>query len=203
MGRFIVIFLALLFFSVSCEEKKEDVIDFTDVMQESERYKENDETVPEINLEEDSTFLFQEIFVDNGIPVNQLSIITQRMFPERFGILSSNKFELIQENDTSRYFNWSFKDSVQTMNAFYNWMDHFGEKGKSIRVGEEKGLQVNPLIIFVGDTNLIFIEAKSKINEKEWEEFFENLGYKKWHYFLKQRKYGKVKWFMDGEEMKN
>ncbi len=202
MGRFIVIFLVLFFFAVSCEEKKEEVIDFTDVMQESKRYKENNEKVQEINQEEDTTFLFQKIFTDNGITINRLTIITQRMFPERFGILSSNKFELIQDNDTLHYFNWRYKDSVETMNAFYNWMDHFGEKGKSIRVGEEKGLQINPLIIFVGDTNLIFIEAKSNINEKEWEVFFENLGYKKWHYFLKQRKYGKVKWFVDGEEIK-
>ncbi len=193
----------LSIFLFSCENKKENVIDFNDVMEESERYREED-VAPKI-LEEkiDSTIVIRDLFLQNGIETKSLSYITERMFPERFGVRNFKKYELILSNDTLRYFNWNYKDSIQTMNAFFNWMDHFGNKRISVRIGEQRRMQKKPFIIYVGDTNLIFIEAISKINEQEWRGYFEKLGYNDWHYLIKQNKNSKAKWyrFEDGEKI--
>lgn len=191
--------LAVLFILLtgSCEEKKEKVIDYSDVVQGSDRYNENERKNIEedLDLVKDSTIIVQEMFLSNGIAVKSVQFVEKRMFPERFGPINSEKFQLNRREDTILFYNWTYADSLQTMNSFFNWLDNFGEKGLSFQVGEEKRMQVQPFYIFVGDTNLIFIESSQKLNEKEWENYLTSKGLEKFSYFLKQNKYSKVHWY--------
>ena len=198
MGRInTIIGLLFILLASACEEKKEHVIDYSDVVQESERYNENERKNVEsdVVLTKDSSLIVQEMFISNGIAVNSVQFLEKRMFPERFGPINSEKFQLNRVEDTILFYNWTYADSLQTMNSFFNWLDDFGDKGLSFQVGEEKRMQVQPFYIFVGDTNLIFIESSQKLNEKEWENYLSLVGIEKIHYFLKQNKYAKVHWY--------
>ena len=181
----------------ACEEKKANVIDYSDVVQGSDRYNENDGDRVEVDiiLAKDSTSIVQEAFISNGIAVNSVQFLENRMFPERFSPNNIEKYQLNRVEDTIQFYNWTYSDSLQTMNSFFNWLDHFGEKGLSFQVGEEERMQVQPFYIFVGDTNLIFIESSLKLNEKEWENYLKSIGIESIHYFLKQNKYAKVQWY--------
>lgn len=188
-----IISIVLTFFA--CTKQKEEVIDLHDIIAESDNYKEGDTIVSDEKMEDDSTQMVLTDFQENGIEVTSVSFIDKSMFPERFGVESSKKYQLNFEGDTIRFYNWRYKDSVKTINAFFNWIDNFGKKGKSIFIGEEKNLQVNPFLLFVSDTSMIFIDAKKNASKKEWVNYFKSKGYSSdWNYILQQSKHGKVRW---------
>ena len=202
--RFLYIFILSNLFLFSCVENKEEVIDLSDIITESENYKEGVEKEKVNEIVEDSTLAVVEYFISNGVEVDKIHFLTKNKFPDRFSPNRKDKFEIVNGLDTLQYFNWSYTDSAKTMNAFFNWIDNFGEKGSSIRVGEKKRLQKKGFVMYVGDTNLIFIQSNNSVNEKEWDYFFEKQRFVKWNYYLAQKKNSKVKWFtlLDGEREK-
>jgi len=192
-----IVFIVIIVVSslVACNKAKEEVIDLNDIIAESDRYKEVDEIVGVDDAIIDSTQLILQSFSENGIDVNSLSVVKKSLFPDRFGPEYSDKYLLENESDTIKYFNWKYTDSSKTVNAFFNWIDNFGTERKSLFIGEEKNLQKEPFLLFVGDTSLIFIEAKESLQLKKWEHYFKKIGYNgEWNYVLQQRKWGKVKW---------
>src|SRR5690606_36530854 len=107
------------------------------------------------------------------------------------------------EGNTFLFIEWKFKDSTKVMNAFFNWMDCFGENCKSIFIGEERLFQANPIQILVNDSTLVFIEGIASFDFKTWETYFENRDYPlDWNYVIEQRKRGRARWFTYVEEKK-
>ncbi len=201
MRSFLHIFLVAFF--LSCQEQKEEVIDYTDIVETSERYQEGGGEV--VKTEEfDSTVLLRNDFIENGINVQRLSIIEERLLPDRFHPNAVHKYQLVTEEDTVLFINWTFPDSVETMNAFFNWIDFFGENGVSVRVGENKRMQKQSFSIFVGDKSLIFIQqALKNVQGRVWEAYLQEKEYgKEWFYILYQNHNGKVRWysFVEGKK---
>ena len=179
----------------SCKDRKEEIIDLNDIIAESDRYKEgeNENAVAEVEL--DSTSVILNDFKVNGINAISLSYLDDNLFPDRFGPELSYKYQLNFEVDKVKFYNWNYSDSVKTVNAFFNWIDNFGKRKKSIYVGEEKNFQKDPLLFLIGDTSLIFIEAKNKLSKKIWIDYFEKIGFKgDWNYVVTQSKWGRAKW---------
>ena len=137
-----------------------------------------------------------KFFNQYGIQFDEVIQIEERLFPDRFGPDSSSTYDLIKGQDTVRYHKWIFADSVKVMNAFYNWIDCFGKKCKSLYIGEESNLQINASQIIVSDTSLIFIEGKN-IVFKNWYAFHDSIGYENnWNYYLEQPYRGRAKWYI-------
>lgn len=88
------------------------------------------------------------------------------------------------------------------MNAFYNWIDCFGEKCKSLFIGEEKNLQSSATMILVSDSTLIYIES-DKIDFDLWYDFHKEKGYENdFNLTIEQRPRGRAKWFTFVDETK-
>jgi hypothetical protein len=187
---------------LGCRPEEPEILDFSDIVAESENYPEGD--APEANDNEiDSTKAIKELFNLNGIQVSELTFVEERLFPDRFGPKNIEKYKLAIGEDSILYCKWRYKDSAKVMNALYNWIDCFGENCKSIYVNESKNMQRNPLKIMVSDTTLVFIEALESLDFKEWDAFHESLGYKNdWNLIIEQRKSGRAKWFMYRNEEK-
>lgn len=191
-------FLILLIFPIlfSCQEPVEEVIDLTEIIEGSENYKEGEKVEVEVAII-DSTDSLVKPFNENGFEFISAEIINKTFFPDRFGSLSSSKIKLLSQSDTISFLRWNFTDSLKTMNAFYNWIDNFGDKGKSIRIGEKRNFQKQPFIMFVGDTSITFIESNSNVSFNEWEEFCSIGGEEKdWNYVIEQRVRSKARWFV-------
>ena len=184
---------------VNCKEQKRDVIDLSDILPTA------DETNNDINelATNNSTSILINSFSSNGIEVSAVFEIEAAKFPDRFGPSNSVKYELVIDTDTVNYYRWVYKDSLKVMNAFYNWIDCFGEKCKSIFIGEQKNFQMNALQIFVNDSSLIFIENKNKVDYELWTAFHDSLGYsREWNYVIEQNRRGKATWFTYLDEKK-
>lgn len=178
-----------------CKDRKEEVIDLNDIIAESDRYKEGESEEDIVKVELDSASVILNAFKANGINAISLSFLEDNLFPDRFGPEASYKYQLYFDADTVKFYNWNYSDSVKTVNAFFNWIDNFGKRKKSIFVGEEKNFQKDPLLFFIGDTSLIFIEAKNKLFKKNWIDYFEKNGFKgDWNYVVTQTKWGRAKW---------
>ncbi len=202
MKKLLCILSILVFFS-SCGDKENEVIDLNDIIEGSERYNEDSLNVDHKTKEDDTLAIYLKDFKSHGIDVNELTVIEEKYFPDRLGPIHTLKFELQCEENTFRFVQWTFDDSTKVINAFYNWMDCFGEKCKSIFIGEERVFQTNPFHLLVNDSSLIFIEGIESFDFKEWESYFEKKGYGlDWNYVIEQRKRGRAHWFNYIEEKK-
>lgn len=194
---------SLIILISSCREKEAETIDLNDIIEGSDRYNEDSLNANKTTDEIDSTTLFLNDFKANGISVNQLTFIDTKFFPDRLGSIETSKYELQRDDNTFRFVQWKFKDSTKVMNAFFNWMDCFGEKCTSVFIGEERVFQSNPFQLLVNDSTLIFIEGTTSFDFKEWENYFVEKDYPlDWNYVIEQRKRGKARWFTYIEEKK-
>ena len=191
---------ALLF--VGCRPEEPEILDYSDIVPESENYKEGDEGGADATIT-DSTTLPKLTFVSGGVPVSGLSFVEERLFPDRFGPQAAEKYKLAVGEDTVWYYKWRYKDSVKVMNALYNWIDCFGENCKSVFVNESRNMQRNPMKIMVSDTTLIYIQALEVVDFKLWDAYHDSLGYEKdWNLIIEQRKSSRAKWYVYRDEEK-
>lgn len=196
----IIGFCCLLLFS--CREEEVETIDLSDIIQTSENYNE-DGSLSTKTEEIDSLKVVRDYFSKNGFQCDSITVFEDNIFPDRFGAISVEKYELFTEDNQFRFVQWKHADSAKVMNAFFNWMDCFGPKCKSIFIGEERLFQSNPMQLFVNDSVLIYIEGTSSFDFKRWEDFLVKAGYPNdWNFVIEQRKMGKARWFQYIEEEK-
>ena len=200
-GLFFSLCLMALTF-VSCQDPKEEVISLDEIMPKSERYDGSDSTKNEIDSG-DSIKISLYDFTSNGLKIEGLSYITGRVFPERFGPEAVDKYALTRGEETIYFYRLVFSDSVKTKNAFFNWIDCFGEGCTPHFIGESANFQKNSFLISVNDTSMFFIESTAKIDTKEWFAFLEKKEYEPtWNYVIEQTPRGKAKWYHFEEEKK-
>ncbi|MBI1837095.1 MAG: hypothetical protein HYR91_07500 [Flavobacteriia bacterium] len=189
----------LLFLVYSCQEKKEEIIDLNEIMPSSERYKEG--SYSEKKKEKELSFYdtlqpFYQTMLDSlMIPVDKINLLYSKDLPDRFEVKNSLKMVWNLKNDSVNFYHWNFKDSSKTLNAFYNWMDCYGEKCKSIKVGSIINFQKRPFLLLVREKDLFFIDATKKINPETWIKTLNNTIKKPyWKYVISQTPKGKAKW---------
>ncbi|MBP6091603.1 MAG: hypothetical protein KA521_10140 [Crocinitomicaceae bacterium] len=107
--------------------------------------------------------------LDSIVPVDSL------FFNDRFYPKKSVKYKLYQAASETMFTQWVFKDSSATFNAFYNWLDCYGEACKSITIGQKKALQKDNCVILVNDTSLTYITSKEPVKMKQWFTYFDTL----------------------------
>ncbi|MCH2224930.1 MAG: hypothetical protein MK066_09200 [Crocinitomicaceae bacterium] len=189
----IIACISLIIFFGACSSKKEEVVDLIDIMPTSDYV----EDVNSDSVVSESSFLSEIMaFRQEGIEVDSLEKIEKRCFPDRFGAKSTEKTVLFHEGSETHFFRWIYADSNKVMNAFYNWIDCFGDDCTSIFIGEEKRFQKNAMQLYVNDTSLIFIDSEDRLSVGDWRRYLSKMGYEDdWNYFVRQSRGGKAKWF--------
>ena len=125
----IIVSFFVLIVLFSCGEKpKEEVLDMEDIIPQSERYKDGVTT----GEKKDTIDLGFDIWmaVRAGISVMEVGRHEDPMFVDRFQPKSILKLDLNTKTDKIFFGQWTFRDSLKTMNAFYNWIDCFGTNCK-------------------------------------------------------------------------
>ena len=196
---FSFLFLSFILFSCS-NNKKEETVDLSEITSSSERYKEGKSEVKkkkekELNFIDTLDVRFKGILDSlkiNDSVVRKLDIV---LFPDRFGAKSITKFYWKEKKDSINLLDWEFSDSLKTENAFYNWIDCFGENCKSIKIGDKIKIQKRGLLILVNDRHLLVVDANSKIDCESWIKL---VGSQKfgdtWKYIVYQPQKGKSTW---------
>ena len=196
---FSFLFLSFILFSCS-NNKKEETVDLSEITSSSERYKEGKSEVKK-KKEKELTFIdtldvrFKGILDSlkiNDSVVRKLDIV---LFPDRFGAKSITKFYWKEKKDSINLLDWEFSDSLKTENAFYNWIDCFGENCKSIKIGDKIKIQKRGLLILVNDRHLLVLDANSKIDCESWIKLVGSQRFgDTWKYIVYQPQKGKSTW---------
>lgn len=197
----ILFFLAFFILLVSCKNEKNDVVEMSEIIPQAKReYNGKDSTSAN---KPDTMKEFKNALGLCHFTFDNYTGFEETMFPDRFEPLRTERIALIKQNDTTKFYRWTYKDSVQTMNAFYNWLDHFGKNKNQIMIAEERNFQRKAFQLFIGDTTMIFIQGDSGVDFKNWLNCLDSLGYNpEWNYLIEQNIGGKAKWFTFTEEMK-
>ena len=194
MRSYLFVFLLFSIF-ISCgESKNDDVIDMGDVTPHAkERIKDSlSEILPDTLRGYLDTALLSELKLTvNGICQVEIDLLPQRLSPE-----SSFGYKMGFKKDSLTYIHWSYKDSVYTKNALYNWLDCFGTKCKSVRLGEAVSMQRKGMLLFMSDTSITYISSNQPLKKEDWLTYFESYANRKdWHLVIEQKNSGKATWF--------
>ena len=194
-------FFVLFFFLFSCSnKKKEKTIDLSEITTSSERYKEGKleskkDKKKKVSFTDTLDVHFKGILDSlkiNDSVVRKLDIVS---FPDRFGAKSVTKFYWKEITDSINFIDWEFTDSLKTENAFYNWIDCFGENCRSIKIGDKVKIQKRGLLVLVNEKHLIVIDSDKKIDYLNWVSLLKTqLFGENWKYIVFQPKKGKAVW---------
>lgn len=196
--RLPVFFLLILF--TACSPEEEDTLSFDDLTSESEKYDEGkrEEKEPEKKaFYFDSISVFSQNLIDSlGLSREKIRSLDSAIFSDRFGAKTSEKWYYRAANDSLVFFRWQFRDSIKTFNTFYNWIDCYGSKCKSIQVGSPLAFSKRATLFLVREKELFFVESDRKIDPEKYLAFFDSQEYpKKWKYLMIQQPRKKSEWF--------
>lgn len=196
---FIYTLLCLLLFACSSNNKHDEPLKMEDIISQSKRYKEGQAKTDK--KETTKLYLdtipsrYKQLADSIGIAYQAVFPIFAEDFTDRFEYLQKQKFYWISKKDSMSFKHWQFKDSLKTLNAFYNWMDHFGPTRKSIPLYSAVRLQKTPLTILVSEKDLYALESNKNINVEQWRKWLNPNPKQKWKFILQQNKTGKAMWF--------
>ena len=187
----------LLILISACTNKEEVIVDASDIIPHSKR---DYDAIRDTSDEPDLITDLKNQFITNGILIDSLNIIKTKLFPDRVGPLSSEKYTLLADGNSVEYHKWTFSDSSKTINAFYNWVDMF----KVDHLGDEVNMQREQMFILVGDTNLVYISGTGQ-SAKKWLDYHKAIGLdENWNYLIEQMLGGRARWFTfdDGKKVR-
>ena len=198
--RYIVISFFFIFSLFSCSQKrKEKTIDLSDITTSSERYKEGEEkkdsTAPLVMFTDSLLVSYLGILDSLKLDYSSIQKLDTVLFPDRFGAKSIVKFYWKEKKDSINFMDWEFKDSIKTTNAFYNWIDCFGSKCRSIKIGEKIKIQKRSLLVLVNEKHMIAVDSERKIDNEKWLKLLKDQGFgESWKYIVSQPNKGKANW---------
>ncbi len=201
MIRSLSVMSFLILVLASCEEKEMEVKDLADILPSSERDYTADAS-EELSDAEDSSNYFKQSFLAHGVLIDDLVRLESDAFPDRFNPKNSDRFQLRIEQDSIIYERWIYEDSSSLLNAYYNWLDCFGQDCESIKPGDQSRVSDQPMQLFVNDTTLILITGD--VNADRWMKYHVSLGFEmNWRHVMQQSNYGKMTWsrYIDGEKI--
>lgn len=189
--------VALLVLVASCSGQKEETVDFRDLAPNSERYDgKGKPTKP------DSVVTDQRPTESDFLAVVDTLMTTPRwvkwdtlLYPDRFGPLKQEKWQILSASDSLTLQRYEFKDSLRVKNALFNWLDCFGPKCASYTVGANLRIPRRTALILVGSKHLYVIEANGKIDEKRVRASLQSDPEKEnWLYIITIPRSGKTTW---------
>lgn len=187
---FLVSFVLLL--TAACGgSQKDEVLDMNDITPQAQRKE------PVVKGEvKTSDYGFNRTVADSiGLKVMEIDSVEEPFFVDRFSPRSQTKVHLQLKEDKIVFCQWTFKDSVKTKNAFYNWIDCYGEKCKSIHFGQNVNFQKDNFRLFMNDTSITYISSALKLSTKDWLAYLKSAsGVEEWKLIIEQSTRGKAKW---------
>jgi len=121
---------------------------------------------------------------------------------DRYGYNSFLKIRFSQKlNETLSYFDvyqYNFSDSLKLNNAFYNWLDCFGDKCAEIKINKDvKMISTTPSFTLVYDTILVFVKYDVEFETEHIKSFQDSILSKfgsQMRYEIQTDKKGNLKW---------
>jgi len=117
------------------------------------------------------------------------------LFADRFGPEKSEKWMAVNDQDSLVFLYYRFKDSLRVKNAFYNWLDCYGERCRSYKVGDNWHFSNRNSLTLVGPNELIIVESGKTISVEKIRKIWQkDLKKENWLYLIEAKKGKKTVW---------
>ena len=198
-------FIAILF--TSCTDDTEyEVVSIDEVLPQAQRdydYSEDTLQKEETDLSPTQEQLLNvdpEIVFDKN---NELKDRKSLFMPDRLGYSEKSEEYFQKDSISFHYIKWSFEDSLKTVNAFYNWLDCFGEKCKSIRLTDEINGSPEAFLIWVSNESIYYLGSDQNLNKNYWEDKLFGKDEIEWNIKMHQAVRGRIVWSLPTPEKEN
>ena len=196
MKRYVFI---IVLFLMSCGDNLEvETVSLDEILPQSIEYtKTNDVESP---LEKDSNTVYRNALqaaYSDSLLVFLEGVSQQKYLPDRLTSISREQSFIRAGDDTLVYTSWQFVDSLTTVNAFYNWLDCYGEDCSEVRIGEIKNVTEKCVFTAVSTAHLIHIECPENYDITTWRSRVVSFLYpeEKWIYGFSQQRGKGMKWY--------
>ena len=169
------LFLIFIFLGLfSCQEKKTEEIRLSDVIEGTEKYSDTnaDSTDQKVNWYDSLSPMLQLLCDSLILPKDGIVVLDSNFYVDRFKNKAKEKIRFDSINILSLNV---YKDSIDSKNAFFNWLDCFGYPCKSIMLFEEKKINKEEFYVFVTEKSLLFLKQKDLQINKRYLERIESL----------------------------
>lgn len=161
-----------LFLLVSCGSDVEvETVALEDILPQSTYSK--DTLSEESIIEVDSISQFRndlENVFEGSTRIFSESGYKLKLFPDRLTNVSREQELIILDKDTISMTVWEFSDSLTTINAFYNWLDCFGDKCAELKIGDEVNFSKKSVLALVSNHHLIYLESPTGFDMNKWQK---------------------------------
>jgi hypothetical protein len=199
-----IYFVLALFLFLACEQEQapQEVISFEELAGQT-----GDEPAPAMAEQPNPILRIEKLkdFVNSQLYLFDTLSNTEAHPIDRFGYSSFSKLNfslksMVNSNhkESASLYYYSFADSVKTQNAFYNWLDCFGDNCESIQL--EKNLdeiQSGAAFALVYDTTIVAAEynCDDKVfSKKSFQDSLLSKFGKSYKYRLEVTCSGKLEW---------
>lgn len=142
----------------------------------------------------DSTQLTDTTFnlTNLEIKVDKVIEVTTNEFLDRFENSKHFKKLLITSKDSIYFKTWTYKDSTDTFNAFYNLLDCFGINCISIDLYSSEFVSQTYNLLFVSKNQIYWVSSKNNQDKLVWQAYLK-AKYQKpiYHFIFEQKKKSK------------
>ena len=201
------IFPACLLFVVACsEEQQPEVISLEDLTGETGPEEVTNDSVT-IESSFGSTVVGQ--FVQGQMAQYDTASMHAPHPMDRFGYSTFHKFDFIAKTQVAdskegmvtpvaSFYYYSFPDTTSAKNAFYNWLDCFGENCDAVQLNRDmEEIKTTPMFTFIYDTCIVAVEYACEHKKNDWKSFqdsiIERFG-KNYNYRIEVACNGPLKW---------
>jgi hypothetical protein len=187
-----IFFILILCFA--CSNKEEKVLKLDDLVSGSEVKKFNPDTT-QVQSNINSISYFVRLFADSlGLDHSVISVDTSFSFPERFHPLKTDKVNF-NLPDLIAYKHWKWSDSIKSNQAFFNWLDQFGDRKISLIIGDEVSVSKKGFLVLVQEKSVVYLEFGRNFKPEFYLHKLTSCGFgKHWKYILYQQPLKKTIW---------
>lgn len=166
----VIVFSLGILLCASCGSNTEvETVSLEDLLPQSD--------YPIINKEEEKSdsLLFSEFKKDLMNAIGDSSLLFSevpfalKLFPDRLRHVDRHQELILLDSDSIAFTAWEFSDSLTTINAFYNWLDCFGDNCSEIKIGEEVKFSKNNVLTLVSNHHLVYISSTKAFNMIKWQ----------------------------------
>ena len=132
---------------------------------------------------------------DLGIQIKKVEKIETHEFLDRFENINTDKRLLIGISDSIFFKTWIYKDSLTTLNAFYNLLDCFGPECNIIELYSESYSNPSYNLVFVSEQKIQWIHSNTNQSISIWDKYLREKSDLPIYYFImEQRRTEKMRW---------
>jgi len=161
-------FLPLIIFFAACSDRKESIKDFDKIQPHS------NDTIKKLKKESaDTNYYWRALYTGDTLKLSLDSIHPSfsKHFVDRFNAKSFFKNVIYKNGDSINHNRWTFKDSTQTKNAFYNWLDCFGTRCTSVKLFEPFKSGSNEALIYFSQKSISYISSNQVMDKETWTKY--------------------------------